>query len=294
MSQSVKAILLMVLAMASFAVGDVMVKIAAARMPVSEVLFFISLGSLILFGAMALASGKPIISRQFWAHGVLLRNAAEVLGTACIVLALAAAPLVQVVAINQVLPVLVTLGAVFILGEKVGPRRWIAVLIGLVGVLIVLRPGPDLEIGAILALGAAIGLGLRDVFTRLVPKEVAILSLAVWAMAFLVPVSVVMLLVDGRAVQPQGTDWAVITGALLATALAYISITASVRLAEISIVSPFRYSRLLFGTALGVWVFGETLDGPTIVGASLIVAAGLYILLRERHVSALPHDAKVR
>ena len=294
MTNPVRAIVLMVLAMAAFALGDAMVKLAAERMPISQVLFFISMGSLVIFGTMALVREQDLFSPLFWARGVMLRNAAEVLGTVSMVGALALAPLVQVVAITQVLPVLVTLGAVFILGEKVGPRRWAAVLIGLAGVLIILRPGPALEWGAIFAFGAAAGLGMRDVFTRMVPGDVEVLQLVVWAMAVLVPVSIVMLVLEGGAVQPQGRDWLVVTGALLATALAYLSITASVRLAEVSVVSPFRYTRLLFGTTLGVWIFGETLDGPTLVGSALIIGAGLFIMIRERNARPLSHDAEVR
>lgn len=293
MSPRVRAILLMVFAMAGFALADALIKLASSSMPVSEVMLFVSIGGLVIYSALSLMRGDPIWSPRFWDRFVIMRNISDAFGTACMIGALALAPLVQVIAVTQILPVLAMIGAVFILGERVGWRRWVAVSIGLLGVVIILRPGSSLEWGAIFALGSAAGLALRDVFTRRVPKDVGLLQLVIWGLVFLLPTSVVLLLLDGGVVWPSPSDWGIVILAVLLATSAYLAITASVRMWEVSEIIPFRYTRIVFGTALGIWMFDETLDGPTIIGAILIVSAGLFILLRERRTVPLSRDAEV-
>lgn len=291
MTQTTRAILLMILAMAGFGLADALIKLAAERVPVAEVLAFVSLGGLVLFGAMTKVRGLPLWTKGFWHSGVLLRNVSEVVGTICMAGALAAAPYVLVVSITQAIPILVTIGAVLILGEKVGLHRWLAILVGLIGVLIILRPDSQIQAGALLAFGAAIGLAMRDVFTRLVPGDVHILQLVTWGMVVLFPTTVLLVLLTGDIVRPHGKDWVFISGAVVLAGIAYIAITQSVRLAEVSVVIPFRYTRLVFGVALGAMIFGENLDMPMFIGSALVVAAGLYILYRERRAPPSPQTS---
>lgn len=282
MTDTGKAIVLMVIAMATFALADAMIKLAATRVPVAEVLTFICAGGLIIFCIIAKATGVPLYSPSYWNRAIVLRNISEGGATACMAGALALAPLVQVVAITQATPVLVTVFAVLILKETVGSRRWAAICLGLVGVLIVVRPTTDIEVGAMLALGAAIGMALRDVFTRMAPKDVPVIQLSIWGLTVLLPTAAALTLAGRGFVMPGGWDWLIIGVAVISATIAYLCITTSLRLTEVSRVVPFRYSRMLFGTVLGIWIFDERLDLPTVIGSLLVIVAGLYILARER------------
>lgn len=291
MTQNGRAIGWMVLAMAAFALSDAMIKLAAGHMPVFQAITLIGIGALLIFWVLALARGDQLVTPLFFHRYVMLRNLAEAVGFIGFSTALVMAPMVQVVAIGQAVPILVTLAAVFIFHEQVGVRRWIAVGIGLIGVLVMLRPQTGINAGAAVALIGTVGLALRDVFTRLAPANASILQLAVWAMVVVtIAATTLTLATTGFTLMP----WASTIPLLIATmagTVAYVAITQSVRMAPVSVVIPFRYTRLLFGTALGVWLFGETIDGMTVLGALIVICAGLYILQRERR-STLLHRGK--
>ena len=287
MTRNTRAIGWMVLSMACFALSDAMIRIASEHIPVLQSVLAVTGGCLVLFWAMAYRAGVPIFSPNFFHPGVLMRNGAEALGMIAFSTALTMTAFVQVVAIGQAVPVIVTLGAVFILGETVGLRRWFAVFLGLAGVLVMLRPEGQLDAGSLMALLGTFGLAMRDVFTRLAPPQVSVLQLATWAMAAVTAACIALLSLRGGATGFPPQTLPILGFGILAHALAYIAITQSVRMAPVSHVIPFRYSRLLFGTAIGVALFGETLEVRTIVGSLIVVAAGLYILHRERHTPPL-------
>ena len=158
-----RAIVLMTLAMATFAIGDSMVKISSGNMSIAQVLIFMSLPGVIVFAALAHRSGQPPVSRDFLAKPVVLRNVIEGISATCMVTALATAPLGLVISILQAVPLFVTLGAALVLKEKVGPRRWAAVIVGFCGVLLMLRPDASgISFGAINAVFASIVLAARD------------------------------------------------------------------------------------------------------------------------------------
>lgn len=282
--------------MAAFALCDAMIKLAARQMPVTQAIAIISAGCLIIFCALTRYKGDRLISSAFFAPAVLARNGAEALGMIAFSTALVMAPFIQVVAISQAAPVLVTLLAVLLLREPVGPRRWAAVLTGLVGVLVMLRPAQGtlttIDAGALMALLGAFGLALRDVMTRLAPPKTSVLQLATWATATIFAVATGMLAVAGtaRALTPATIPLLLI--GVAAFSVAYLSITQSVRMAPVSLVIPFRYTRLLFGTALGILLFGEGVAANTALGSLIVVAAGLYIFRREGRTAPLLQRGK--
>ncbi len=284
-----RAIGLVLLSMAAFALSDMFVKFAAATLPVGQIVLLTGAGGLLIFAALALRAGDALISPAMRHPVVLARNAAEILAVYGMITALALAPLSLVAAITQVNPLLVTVGAALILKEHVGPRRWTAVLLGLAGVLIILRPDTGgASSGAWMALLAASALAARDLATRGVPPETSNLQLATWGFATVTLAGAVMVAVGGTA--PVGPWEAfVVVAAMLTMALAYFAITAAMRTGEVSLVIPFRYARLLFATALGVVVFKERPDAATLIGAAIVIGAGLYVFRRERQVSQVDH-----
>lgn len=283
MTANQRGILYMVLGMAGFAIEDMFIKLLAARLPVGQILLILGLGGTFLFGTIALRQGHRVVSAGFLRPAVLGRNLCEMLGTFGYILAIALSPLTTATAIFQATPLGVTMGAALFLGETVGWRRWAAVAVGFSGVLLIVRPGSEAFTPAsVLALVAVVGLSGRDLFTRRIPKHIDSMLLVTWAFASVSLVGLAQILVTGGAVVPTGREAAWLVGGIAGGSVAYWWLTLSTRVGELSAIMPFRYTRLLFAMVIGTTVFAERPDSWTIAGAGLIVASGIYSLLRER------------
>lgn len=282
-ADNLRASLLMVLAMGLFAVEDALIKRIAAELPAGQVMIMLGAGGALLLAALAATRGVRVLSRELLLPAVLARNAGEVVGTLGLVTAIVMLPLSVATAILQAAPLVTTMGAALILKEPVGWRRWTAILVGLAGVLIVLRPdaggiGP----GAVLAVIGVLGLAARDLATRRLPARIGTLEVATWGFAALIPAGALSLAIEGRGPALPGAEASALTVAALAVGLAaYVALVASVRGGDMAAVAPFRYSRILFGLALGMLAFGERPDAAMLAGCALIAGAGIYMLLRE-------------
>jgi len=283
------AIGLMVAAMAAFAATDMFLKLATRTVPVAEVILVTSVGGTVFFAALVRAGGQPLVTPLIRSRGILTRNAAEIFGSVCMVHALALAPLSLVVAINQSTPLIATVCAALLLGERVGPRRWLAIAAGFCGVLLILRPeNVGITAGVLFSIGAAFGMAIRDVCTRTIPMEATTLQISTWGLAALVPFSMALLAVTGGAVVPDAREATVLAAATISLIVAYYTVTAALRCADVSLVVPYRYFRILFALVIAVTVFGERPGFPTLFGAAIIVGSGLFILRRERQPARLP------
>ncbi|WP_295533803.1 DMT family transporter [uncultured Thioclava sp.] len=275
--------LLMVAAMAGFALEDMFVKALGERLPVGEVLMLLGTGGATLFGAIALWRRDRLISRDLLAASVLLRNSGEILGTVCFVAAVIFTPLAQASAILQATPLAVTLGAALFFGEAVGWRRWSAIWVGFLGVLIVIRPGTEgFSILSLLPVVAVIGLAARDLATRKVPRAITSMQLATYGFGVVVPAgAVIQALSSAPMLMPSAAEWAMIAGALLVGPLGYYALILAMRIGEVSVIAPFRYVRLIFAVIIGWAVFAEPPDRFTLLGGAVIVGSGLYTLWRQ-------------
>ncbi|QFU08422.1 Riboflavin transporter [Rhodobacteraceae bacterium THAF1] len=283
--ENMRAMLFMVLSMALFATEDFFIKIATAGMPAMQVLFVLSVGGAFIFGSICLARGMPLISRDLLLPGVAARNGAEIVATVCFITALSLIPLSLAAAILQATPIFVTAGAAIWLGETVGWRRWLAVLVGLFGVLLILRPGFEgFRPPALLALVAAMGLATRDVVSRRIPRRISTVQLSFWAYALLSVVSAVLMVPGGVSLDAGVTAWRAAGFATVLGVFGYAVLTAATRLGDVSAVIPFRYTRLIFALAIGTTLLGERPDALTLIGAAIVVSAGLYAIWRERQV----------
>ena len=126
-----------------------------------------------------------------------------------------------------------------------------------------------------------IGLSARDVATRRIAKSTPSLALATLGFGATIPAGLILLIFDPRLVVPTPTDSLLIVVSILIAIGGYYCIIAAMRIGEVSAVVPFRYSRLVFGVAIGVWYFGEVLDHWTLIGSAIVVLSGLYALWRE-------------
>jgi len=273
----------MVVAMAGFALEDVLFKQVAAALPVGQVLILTGAAGGAVFSVLATLSGRSVFSSAVFAKPVLLRNLTEAVGSAVYVAALALTTLSGVSAILQATPLAVTLGAALFLREPVGWRRWTAIGIGFVGVLCVLQPGfGGFTPASLLAVVAVIMLAIRDLSSRAVPASVASLQLAAWGFLSIVPAGLVTLLVmHSSLVMLSMTDIVRLGALLVVGGIGYYALIAATRTGEVSAVVPFRYTRLLFALVLGYFVFGERPDGAMLTGAALIVGTGLYTIWRS-------------
>ncbi|WP_109666175.1 DMT family transporter [Roseicyclus mahoneyensis] len=280
---NLKGMAWMVLAMLSFALTDMVLVFATRALPVAQVLVLFGIGGAVLFGIWARVQGHHWVSPVLLMRPVMLRNVAEVLATVSFVFALSLIPLSTLSAVIQANPLLVTLGAALFLGEKVGWRRWLAIGVGLFGVLLIVQPGAEgFDPNIWIAVAAAIGLSLRDLATRPVPRSVPTTLLASYSFGAVAIAGLAMLPFGAGWITPTpGMAFLVLAGVLMGM-VAYFSITAAMRVGEISVVTPMRYTRLVFAFAIALVVFDERLDPLTLVGVAIVVATGLYSLWRER------------
>ncbi|MGB1236064.1 MAG: DMT family transporter [Planktomarina sp.] len=273
---------LMIAAMGAFAVEDGIIKILSGGLPTGQILILIGIGGTFVFTAWALAKGDSFERSKVLHPAVVIRTLAELVGTCGFVASLALADISVISAIVQVNPLIVTLGAALFLGEYVGPRRWAAIFIGMIGVLIILRPGSaEFDPAYLLTLLGVIGLSVRDVATRRVPRDISTQVMAAIGFGAVIPAGLILMAFGQTWTEMDVWEMATIPVAVIIGVVAYVCIITATRIGEISAVTPFRYSRLIFGAMVGIIMFGETIDTWTIVGSGIIVASGLYAFWRE-------------
>jgi drug/metabolite transporter (DMT)-like permease len=286
----------MVLAMAAFSLEDMLIKATASIVPVGEILILFGLGGTLAFIVMTLSRGQAIFHPKIVSQPVLLRFFFEVIGRLFFTLAIVFTPLSSASAILQATPLVVVMGAALFLGERVGWQRWCAILIGFMGVLIIIRPGLEsFEISSLLAIIGMFGFAGRDLATRAASPVLSHLQLSIYGFFILIPTGLFMLIFNiGPNVNDltnQGFIWPDLMSNLKILAattfgvMAYYWLTIAMRNGDVSVVAPFRYTRIIFALILGAAVFGERPDNLTLFGIVIIVASGLFTLLRSKQTN---------
>jgi drug/metabolite transporter (DMT)-like permease len=284
---NMRGALLMVLAMLGFALEDMFIKLLAGAVSVGQIMVMLGLGGSLAFGAVVIAQRRALFSRDMLTLPIGLRALGEMVGAVCFISAITLTSISSASAILQATPLVVTSGAALFLGETVGWRRWSAIIVGLCGVLLIIRPGmASFEILSLLALSAVFCLALRDLATRRVPPGISTMQLSFLGFVVIIPAGLALMLFSGdTAVRLTGLELVYFLGALGIGLFAYYAIVAATRIGEVSFVTPFRYARLLFALLIGVTVFGESPDALTLTGAAIIVASGIYTVWRERRLA---------
>ena len=278
--------LLMVAAMAGFAVEDMFLKSAARLMPVGEVITLFGLGGMVIFAVLTMARGEVVFPRALLSRPMLVRSGFEVTGRLFYALAITLTPLSVASAILQATPLVVVAGAAVIFGEVVGWRRWAAIVAGFCGVLLIIRPGLDgFDALSFLTVIGLIGFAGRDLATRAAPPALSNMQLGVAGFAMLTIAGIVILLVNGDFAAPSGAGLIRVAAATVVGVGAYTALTAAMRTGEVSAVTPFRYTRLVFALILGMVVFDEAPDTITLIGSAIVVASGIYVLTQNRRAT---------
>lgn len=282
----------MIGSMAGFTGVDVFAKLARDTQSAGQVLALTSAGIFAIFYAVMRAKGGRLLTPDAFQRVMLLRAGGEVVGSTGIIIALGLVPLATVVVMGQALPLAATVGAAIFLGEVVGWRRWAAVLAGFVGVLIILRPGLEgFDPNALWVLLYIFGLAARDLASRGLPRTMSTEFAVAWSMVYLTAAGVALVYWEGGWQPVDMRAGLYLVAVTLSASIGVALITVAMRIGEVSAVSPFRYSRILFGLFLAFLVFREVPDLATWVGSVLIVGSGLYAFWRERQRAARAKDA---
>ncbi len=272
----------MLAAVATFSVMDMTMKRLVETYPAMQVTFLRGVASLpFLLGAAAvLGNWRSLIPRRMSLH--LLRGFLGVATLWAFVYAMSQLSLADAYAIFMSVPLLITALAVPLLGERVGPRRWAAVLVGLVGVMVVLNPsGAGLSIGGLAALAAALGYALNVITIRVLARTDTSSATVLWALLLLAVFSGVLSIADWTALQ-WSHHWAWIAALGLTGAIGQHCITEAFRAASPAVIAPLEYTALAWGMLFD-WILWMTVPGlRLLIGASIIVASGLYVIHRER------------
>ena len=274
----------MILAMAAFALEDSFFKAATELTSVGTALISFGLIGLLVFASQSLRVGEPVWHPACLKRTMLIRSAFELMGRLFFGLALAHAPLSSTSAILQAAPIVVTLGAILVFGEAVGWRRWLAMALGFLGVLVVIRPGfESFQITSLYALLATIGFAGRDLATRASPPAMSTAQLGSLGFAVLTVAGLLLSALESTVPSlPTGQSLLLTAGAAIVGVLAYASLTRAMRAGDVGFVAPYRYTRLVFALLIAFTVFGERPDPLTLLGATIIVLAGLYSFSRAR------------
>jgi drug/metabolite transporter (DMT)-like permease len=285
--RNTRAILTMLAAVATFAMMDAGLKLLSAHYPPFQVAAMRGASSLplVLVWALATAGWRPLLRIRWRLH--LLRAALGVGMMGTFIFALHRMPISSAYAIFFVAPLLITALSVPILGERVGPRRWTAIVIGFIGVLIALRPTGDgvASIAGFAVLLAALGYAVSAITVRILARTDSTQAMVVWLMLSLTIGSGAI--AASHWVTIARADWWLVAGVGVAGALGQYAITEAFRRGEASLIAPLEYTALAWSLILDFAVWGVLPDAITWLGAAIIVASGLYLLRRERvHVEA--------
>lgn len=282
--KNMRGIAAMMIAMLFFVGNDALMKLARASLETGQALFVRGVFALMMLTiVLSVTRGWRYLPLAF--HRLaLLRAGTESVVAALYISALSAMALADITAILMLTPLILTALSVFLLNEKVGWRRWSAVIVGFIGILLVIRPGGQVAPfwAVATAFGSAVLVAVRDVMTRRMPVTVPSLMLTL--------TTTLATMIGGIAMLAAGQSWqpltapvlAILAGAALLVLIGNFAIIEAFRDADISAVSPFRYSVILWAGILGFALFGEVPTALSLVGLALVIASGLYTVHRER------------
>ena len=196
----------MITAMGCLTLADLLIKIASQTLPIGQVMIFYGVGSIIVFWSLMGIKGEPIRLSPLMNPAVLLRNIGDLIAINGMCLALVFVPISTIGAVIQTVPLMVTAAAALFLGERVGTRRWLAIVIGFLGTLFIIQPGATtFEITTILVFIAAVGMALRDIATKLVRENFSTLLLTFYtSILFILSGSVLLIITGGASVPDMG------------------------------------------------------------------------------------------
>lgn len=281
LSDNLQGALVMTGGMAAFTLSDACMKALGAELPLFQTLLIRGIAiAALLGGAAAVTTRSARATPRDW--GLMGLRAVCEMGAAWFYLtALTLLPIADVAAIHQAVPLTVTLAAMLVLGERAGWDRMLAILVGLGGVLLIIRPRGEVDLASLYVLGSVACVTVRDIVSRMIRPEVPTLLMAtVAAVGVMLFGAAGAVFVDWRPVA-AGTAL-LLLGTIVFTLTGYLATARAMRVGEVAFVTPFRYTSLLIAVVLGLALFGTVPDALTLWGSAVVVGAGLVAILGER------------
>jgi len=287
-SDNFRGAALMAASMAFYVTNDSLVKLVAGNLGLFQIMFLRGLLATALLALLAIKKKSifPILNKSDW-KVLAYRMIGEVGATLCYLTALFNMPLANATAILQALPLAVTLGAALFMGQTVGWRRYIAILVGFAGVLVIVRPGSEgFNAYSMWALAAVVFIVLRDLSTHRLSSHVPSIFVALLTSTSITLTGAVMSSV--LVWSPVSVNDLELLGvAAVFLIFGYLFSIMTMRVGEISFISPFRYTALIWSIFLGYAVFGDMPDAWTLLGSAIVVLMGIYTFYRERKIKKL-------
>lgn len=278
---TLQGIYLITLSTFLFSMMDGLIKWTGESYPVIQLVFFRCVFALIPIGLMLWKAGgiKTLKTKQPFKH--FFRGSVGMLAMFCVFTSFTILPMAEVVSILFMVPLLTSIIAIPVLGEKIGLHRSIAIVMGFVGVLIIVQPGPDLlSSDAIYPIMAAVLMSCAMITVRILGRTDHGSTISFYFTIFGIFVSSIGISFSGW-VMPQGFDWVLLITIGVLGGIAQYLMTRSFAIAEVAALSPFKYSALIWSAGLAYFIWGEVPEWEVWVGASIIVASSLYMLHRE-------------
>jgi drug/metabolite transporter (DMT)-like permease len=271
----------MLLAVAVFSAMDAQLKLLAAHYAPMQVAFLRGVASLPFVLAPVLLRGRLGRLRMVNVRLHLLRGALSIVMLGSFIFAVHKSSLATTYSIFMCAPLVVAAISAPMLGETVARGQWVAIAVGLVGVMVMLRPagGHWVSVGSLAALVAALGYSLAVVSLRVLARTDTTESMVFWFAAMLAVGAGVLSVPGWRAIQPE--HWRLIVGLGVCGAAGQHLITEAFRHAPVAVVTPLEYTALVWGMVLDLVVWHVLPDRITVAGGAIVVAAGLYLIRRE-------------
>ena len=281
-AQNRRGILAMVASMAIFTANDTFTKLARVDLPVGEILFIRGVFAGIVSLVLVIAFGETRNLHLALRAPVLARACMEAAVAFTFILAIGHMPLADLTAIMQTTPLLIALYCALTGIAPMGPRRWAAVVVGFLGVLLVVKPGgAGIGLDTALALGSAVLVASRDMVTRRLDPAIPSVVVLCATSVIVGSAGAALSLVESWKPVSGGTV-AMLGAAGVCVAIGHLCAIIAFRGVDVAVVSPFRYSVMLWATLAGFTVFGDVPDVAALCGAALIAGSGLYTVHRER------------
>ncbi|HEY9057498.1 MAG TPA: DMT family transporter [Aurantimonas sp.] len=282
-TDNIRAALFMLVAMAGFVVNDTFVKLTSEDLSPPQIMAVRGVAASLLLFVLAWRMGALRPVGLALRPRLMLRTGADFMATLSYLTGLSQMPIANASAIFQALPLTVTLGAAVFLREPVGWRRWAAIGVGFVGVIIIVRPGTEgFTVYSLAVLAAVVFSAIRDLATRRMDRAIPSLFIALMAAIAVSLLGWTLIPFTGgwRPVSAENALW--LSCAAVSIIVGYIFIVQSMRIGDMGFVAPFRYSVLLYALVIGIVVFGDWPPTPVLLGSAIVVGSGLYTLYRER------------